>query len=110
MRIDRRSFPRLEEVVGISVRGLDMFGAPFRERAQVVNVSREGLCFLLMRPISAGRNLEFICRSRDAISGDWAVGRVVWVWERFDGYQLVGLSAMAAQGSNETFESAAFVV
>lgn len=70
-----------------------MFGAPFRESTRVLNLSRDGLCFLLLRPISAGGNLEFSCESSDALSRLWTVGHVVWVSERFDGYQLVGLSA-----------------
>ena len=99
MRVDRRLFPRLHEGFELAVKGVDMFGAPFQEKTTLLNLSREGLCFLLLRPISAGGNLEFACQSSDALSRTWASGRVVWVSERFDGYQLVGLSAKGAQNS-----------
>jgi hypothetical protein len=99
MRVDRRLFPRLHEGFELAVRGVDMFGAPFQENTTLLNLSREGLCFLLLRPISAGGNLEFACQSSDVLSTIWAPGRVVWVSERFDGYQLVGLSAKQAQNS-----------
>ena len=104
MRVDRRSFPRLHEGFELVVRGVDMFGAPFTESTRLLNLSREGLCFLLLRPISAGGNLEFACQSSDALSKIWAGGRVIWVSERFDGYQLVGLSAKEALNSNARLE------
>lgn len=93
MRVDRRSSPRVHEGFELVVRGQDMFGAPFRESTRVLNLSRDGLCFLLLRPISAGGKLEFSCESSDALYYLWTAGRVAWVSERFDGYQLVGLSA-----------------
>ena len=74
-----------------------MFGAPFLENTRVVNLSREGLCCLLLRPVSAGGKLEFVCQSSDELSNAWTAGHVVWVSERFDGYQLVGLSAKGVQ-------------
>lgn len=104
MRVDRRSFPRLHEGFEMVVRGVDMFGAPFRESTRVLNLSRDGLCFLLLRPISAGGSLEFACESSDALSRRWTPGRVVWVSERFDGYQLVGLSAKELQTSDAGLE------
>ena len=91
MRVDRRLFPRQHEGFELVVKGVDMFGASFLESTRVLNLSREGLCFLLLRPISAGGNLEFACQSSDAFSKIWAAGRVVWVSQRFDGYQWVGL-------------------
>ena len=107
-RVDRRSFPRLSEGFEMAVTGVDMFGAPFLEKTRVLNLSTEGLCCLLLRPVAAGGNLEFACQSSDALSEFW-VGRVVWVSERFDGYQLVGLSAKAAQDSEAGLERAASV-
>ena len=103
-RVDRRLFPRLHEGFEMAVKGVDMFGAPFLEKTRVLNLSREGLCCLLLRPVAAGGNLEFACQSSDVLSEFWAVGRVVWVSERFDGYQLVGLSAKAAQDSEARLE------
>jgi PilZ domain len=97
MRVDRRLFPRMQEGFELAVKGVDMFGAPFQENTTLLNLSREGLCFLLLRPISAGGNLEFACQSSDVLSKTWTGGRIVWVSERFDGYQLVGLSAKEAQ-------------
>jgi PilZ domain-containing protein len=104
MRVDRRSFPRLHEGFELVVKGEDMFGAPFLETTRLLNLSREGLCFLLLRPISAGGHLEFACQSSDVLSRIWAAGRVVWVSERFDGYQLVGLSAKEMQNSDARLE------
>jgi PilZ domain len=103
-RVDRRLFPRLHEGFEMAVKGVDMFGAPFLEKTRVLNLSREGLCCLLLRPVAAGGNLEFACQSSYALSEFWVVGRVVWVSERFDGYQLVGLSAKAAQNSEARLE------
>ena len=100
MRVDRRLFPRLNEGFEMIVRGVDMFGASFLENTRVLNLSREGLCFLLLRPISTGEGLEFTCQSSDVLSRIWTAGRVVWVSERFDGYQLVGLSTKEAQHSD----------
>ena len=104
MRVDRRTFPRVNEGFGLVVRGMDMFGASFQESTRVLNLNREGLCFLLLRPISAGGNLEFACQSSDLVSKTWTAGRVVWVSERFDGYQLVGVSAKEAQKSDARVE------
>jgi hypothetical protein len=104
MRVDRRSFPRLHEGFELVVKGVDMFGAPFVESTRLLNLSREGLCFLLLRPISAGGQLEFACQSSDVLSSIWAAGHVVWVSERFDGYQLVGLSAKKVQNSGVRLE------
>lgn len=109
MRIDRRMFPRLHEGFEMVVKGVDMFGAPFVENTRVLNLSREGLCCLLLRPISAGGNLELACQSSDELSKDWTAGRVVWVSERFDGYQLVGVSAKAAQNNDVRPERTATV-
>jgi len=109
MRFDRRLFPRLHEGFEMVVKGVDMFGAPFLENTRVLNVSREGLCFLLLRPVSAGGNLEFACQSSDVVSKTWTAGRVVWVSERFDGYQLVGLTANGAQNSDARVELTASV-
>jgi len=102
MRFDRRLFPRLNEGFELSVKGRDMFGAPFTEDTRVLNLSQEGLCFLLLRPVSAGGTLDFICQSSDASSKVWTRGNVVWVSERFDGYQLVGLSA---KGQNRNLQA-----
>jgi hypothetical protein len=99
MRVDRRLFPRLHEGFELVVKGVDMFGAPFLESTQLLNLSREGLCFLLLRPISEGGHLEFACQSSDALSRIWTAGQVVWVSERFDGYQLVGLNVRETQQS-----------
>lgn len=109
MRVDRRLFPRTHEGFEVVVKGVDMFGAPFFENTRLVNLSRDGLCFLLLRPISAGGYLEFACQSSDVLSQIWAAGRVVWVSERFDGYQLVGLSAKEAQNSNTRAQQTASV-
>ena len=109
MRVDRRMFPRQHEGFELVVKGVDMFGASFLESTRVLNLSREGLCFLLLRPISAGGNLEFACQSSDAVSKIWAAGRVVWVSQRFDGYQWVGLSAKEAQNSEARLERTASV-
>ena len=108
-RVDRRLFPRLSEGFEMAVKGVDMFGAPFLEKTRVLNLSREGLCCLLLRPVAAGGNLEFACQSSDVLSEFWAIGRVVWVSERFDGYQLVGLSAKETQQRQTGFERAASV-
>lgn len=109
MRVDRRLFPRLNEGFELVARGVDMFGASFLENTRVLNLSREGLCFLLLRPISAGETIEFACQTSDALSKIWTAGRVVWVSERFDGYQLVGLSAKEAQNSDAGLERTASV-
>jgi len=109
MRVDRRSFPRAHEGFEVVVKGVDMFGAPFIENTRLVNLSRDGLCLLLLRPVSAGGNLEFECQSSDVLSQVWAGGRVVWVSERFDGYQLVGLSAKEVQNSNSRTQQTASV-
>jgi hypothetical protein len=109
MRVDRRLCPRLHEGFEMFVRGVDMFGAPFLENTRVLNLSRDGVCFLLLRPISAGGNLEFACQSSDVLSKIWTAGRVAWVSERFDGYQLVGLNAKDAQNSDPRTERAASV-
>jgi len=109
MRVDRRLFPRLHEGFEMIVRGVDMFGASFQEDTRVLNLSQEGFCFLLLRPISAGGNVEFACQSSDALSRTWTAGRLVWVSERFDGYQLVGLSAKAAQNGEARLERSASV-
>jgi hypothetical protein len=106
MRVDRRTFPRLQEGFEMAIKGADMFGAPFLENTRVLNLSREGLCFLLLRPISTGEILEFTCHSSDALSKLWTSGRVVWVSERFDGYQLVGLSTQEAQNSSARLDQA----
>ena len=86
-----------------------MFGAPFLETTRLLNLSREGLCFLLLRPISAGGHLEFACQSSDVLSRIWAAGHVVWVSERFDGYQLVGLSVREAQYNEARLQQATSV-
>ena len=109
MRVDRRLSPRMHEGFELVVKGVDMFGAPFVENTRLLNLSREGLCFLLLRPISAGGNIEFACQSSDVLSKIWAAGRVVWVSERFDGYQLVGLSAKEAQNSEARVQRGASV-
>ena len=109
MRVDRRLFPRTHEGFEVVVKGVDMFGAPFLENTRLVNLSRHGLCLLLLRPISAGGYLEFACQSSDVLSQIWAAGRVVWVSERFDGYQLVGLRAKEAQSSNAGIQRIASV-
>jgi hypothetical protein len=109
MRVDRRSFPRLQEGFELVVKGEDMFGAPFLETTRLLNLSREGLCFLLLRPISAGSHLEFACQSSDVLSRIWAAGHVVWVSERFDGYQLVGLNVRAPQYNEARSQQAASV-
>jgi hypothetical protein len=109
MRVDRRTFPRLHEGFEMVVKGADMFGAPFLESTRVMNLSREGLCFLLLRPISTGENLEFTCQSSDLLSKIWTAGRVVWVSERFDGYQLVGLSTKEAQINQARVERTASI-
>jgi len=109
MRVDRRTFPRLHEGFEMVVKGADMFGAPFLESTRVMNLSREGLCFLLLRPISTGESLEFTCQSSDLLSKIWTAGRVVWVSERFDGYQLVGLSTKEAQINQARVERTASV-
>ena len=99
MRVDRRSFPRLNEGFQMMVKGADMFGAPFLEATRALNVSQGGLCFLLLRPISASGSLEFCCQSDDELAKVWTPGSVIWVSERFDGYQTVGLSAKRAQNA-----------
>jgi hypothetical protein len=109
MRVDRRLFPRLHEGFELVVKGEDMFGAPFLETTRLLNLSKEGLCFLLLRPISAGGNLEFACQSSDVLSKIWAAGRVIWVSERFDGYQLVGLSVREAQPNEARLRQTASV-
>ncbi|MGH9425580.1 MAG: PilZ domain-containing protein [Terriglobia bacterium] len=109
MRVDRRSFPRLHEGFEMVVKGADMFGAPFQESTRVLNLSREGLCFLLLRPISAGGDLEFACQSSDVLSNVWTSGRVAWVSERFDGYQLVGLCARETRKPDARLEQTASV-
>jgi len=109
MRVDRRLFPRTHEGFEVVVKGVDMFGAPFIENTRLVNLSRDGLCLLLLRPVSGGANLEFACQSSDVLSRIWAGGRVVWVSERFDGYQLVGLSAKEVQNSNTRAQQTASV-
>lgn len=109
MRVDRRGFPRQHEGFEMTVRGLDMFGAPFQENTRVLNLSREGVCCLLLRPIAAGGDLEFACQSSDILSKMWTTGRVVWVSERFDGYQLVGLSAKQARNGSTKLEQSVSV-
>ena len=109
MRVDRRLFPRQQEGFEVVVKGVDMFGAPFLENTSLLNLSPEGLCFLLLRPISAGGTVEFACQSSDVLSKIWTAGRVVWVSERFDGYQLVGLNAKEAQNSDAGLERTASV-
>jgi hypothetical protein len=104
MRINRRLFPRLHQGFELTVRGADMFGAPFREKTRVLNLSQEGLCCLLLRPVAAGGDLEFACQSSDALSEFWASARVVWVSVRFDGYQLVGLRAKAVEDQEAGLE------
>ena len=103
-RVDRRLFPRWHEGFEMAVKGVDMFGAPFLEKTRVLNLSREGFCCLLLRPVAAGGDLEFACQSSDALSEFWAGGRVVWVSERFDGYQLVGLCAKTEEDKEATLE------
>jgi len=108
-RVDRRSFPRLHEGFEMAVRGVDIFGSPFLEKTRVLNLSREGFCCLLLRPIAAGGILEFACQSSDYLSEFWATGRVAWVSERFNGYQLVGLNARTALESKARFSRTASV-
>ena len=107
MRVDRRLFPRLNEGFELVVKGTDMFGVPFVENTRVLNLSQEGLCFLLLRPISAGGKLEFAGQAGEVPS--WITGRVAWVSERFDGYQLVGLSTKQIHHANVTPERVASV-
>ena len=107
MRMERRLFPRLHEGYEMAIRGADMFGAPFKENTRVLNLSQEGLCCLLLRPVAAGGHLEFACQSSDPLSKTWSNARVVWVSERFDGYQLVGLSAKPAPISKPIVERTA---
>jgi len=109
MRVDRRLFPRLHQGFEVVVTGVDMFGAPFQENTRIVNLSQEGLCFLLLRPISTGVQLEFACQTSDVLSRIWTDGHVVWVSERFDGYQLVGVSAKEAQNSSARVQRTASV-
>ena len=109
MRVDRRSFPRRHEGFELVVKGGDMFGVPFQETTRLLNLSREGLCFLLLRPISAGGHLEFACQSSDVLSRIWAAGHVVWVSERFDGYQLVGLNVRETQHNEARLQQTASV-
>ena len=109
MRIDRRLFPRVHQGFEVVVKGVDMFGAPFQQNTRIVNLSGEGLCFLLLRPISAGGHLEFACQSSDVLSRIWAAGHVVWVSERFDGYQLVGLNVRETQHNEARLQQTASV-
>ena len=51
MRVNRRLSPRMHEGFELVVKGVDMFGAPFLENTRLLNSSREGLRFLLLRPI-----------------------------------------------------------
>lgn len=92
MRVNRRSLPRVPNNTEILIKGFDMFGTPFVEEAATLNFSQDGLCFSLLRPISSGGEVEFRFRCSDSLAGSWTTGRIIWVSERFDGYQSVGVS------------------
>ena len=68
-----------------------MFGATFREKTCLLNLSDEGFAFKLLRPVGKGGRLEINLSPDNTESKRWIAVEVIWVNYGLDGYQRVGV-------------------
>ncbi len=75
----------------ILVTGKDMFGAAFRERTQLLNLSEDKFSFTLFRPVSKNLILRVNFHPNHGLREFWVEGLVRDVKSRLDGKQTVEL-------------------
>jgi hypothetical protein len=73
----------------IVVRGKDMFGAPFSEKAHLLCLEQSEFSFSLFRPVAEHQSIRVNFRPDDEITGHWIDGLIVQVKNRLDGMQTV---------------------
>jgi len=73
------------------VAGKDMFGVPFHERAELINLSQNELSFSIYRPVSEDMPLRINFHPDQGQSEFWVEGIVSKVKFRLDGKQTVEL-------------------
>lgn len=71
------------------VTGKDMFGVPFHERAELINLSQDELSFSIFRPVSEDMPLRINFHPEQGQSEFWVEGIVSKVKFRLDGKQTV---------------------
>jgi len=75
----------------VLVSGKDMFGVPFHERAQLLNLSDDELSFSIFRPVSENLPLQVNFHPDQEQPEFWIEGLVSDVKFRLDGKQTVEL-------------------
>ena len=104
MRLEKRSCARTPDASQILVKGMDMFGAAFQERTNLLNSSKEGFALRLLRPTTRGGKFE-ISFSQDFPESRFRIGvEVAWVNQGLDGYQTIGVRAESLSPQEEQFK------
>jgi hypothetical protein len=79
--------------VNITVRGTDMFGASFRESAQLIAVADSELSLSMWRPVAENAEVEIRFYEDERC---WMQGVIMKVRIRLDGIQTVNVKMHAA--------------
>ena len=72
--------------VDINVRGKDMFGASFRESAQLIAVANSELSLSMWRPVAENAPVEVQFYENESF---WMLGQIMKVRNQLDGTQAV---------------------
>jgi hypothetical protein len=72
--------------VDINVRGTDMYGASFRESAQVIAVAESEICVSMYRPVAEDSPVEVQFYDNERF---WMRGQIMKVRNHLDGTQTV---------------------
>ena len=75
----------------VLVTGKDMFGVPFCERAQLLDLAQNEFSFALFRPVSENLTLRVNFHPDNELAEFWVEGLVSEVKNRLDGKQTVEL-------------------
>jgi hypothetical protein len=77
---------RPNKCVEITVRGSDMFGASFKESAQLLAVADSEVCLSMWRPVAENAEVEVQFYDDEKC---WMRGQIMKVGNRLDGTQTV---------------------
>lgn len=75
--VDRRRERRVTLRYSLTVTGVDASGRPFCDDSETVNVSEEGCCFALKRPLAKG-DLVSLRVNRGPVTGEHSF-KVMWI-------------------------------
>ena len=75
----------------VLVTGKDMFGVPFCERAELLDLTQDEFSFALYRPVSENLTLRVNFHPDNEVAAFWVEGLISEVKNRLDGKQTVEL-------------------